>query len=56
MEVTHRQGHFNFTVEEPWAGCTETGFGQQCSIGLNREQAQQLLEWLSFHLTRAETT
>jgi hypothetical protein len=50
MEVTARDGHFNFTVEEPWAGCTESGFGQQCSVGLSAEQARQLRDWLTAHL------
>lgn len=50
LECTHRNGHFNFTVEEPWAGCTETGFGASTSIGLDRHQAMLLRDWLCFHL------
>lgn len=49
-EFTFRDGHLNVTVEEPWAGDTETGFGQSSSVGLTVEAASKLHEWLGLHL------
>ncbi|WP_157783484.1 hypothetical protein [Rhizorhabdus wittichii] len=51
IECTYRDGHFNITVDEPWAGDIETGFGQSTSIGLDRAQAELLRDWLSYHLS-----
>lgn len=50
IEVTERDGHFNITVDEPWAGCTETGFGQTTSVSLKRHQAELLHAWLGARL------
>ena len=51
-EFTFRDGHLNVTVEEPWAGDTETGFGQTSSVGLPIEAARKLHQWLGAHLER----
>lgn len=34
-------------IENPWAGDSESGFGQTCSILLTKEQVKKLTEWLS---------
>lgn len=46
LTVDERNGHFNVTVEEPWAGDTETGFGQETSVSLDAEQAKALADWI----------
>ena len=40
------EGKIAISVEEPWAGDTETGFGRSGSIRLTREQALTLALWL----------
>ena len=40
-------GGLDIEIEEPWAGCTETGFGATASITLSREQADALLKFLT---------
>jgi hypothetical protein len=44
--VRNRDGGFTITVEEPWAGDTETGFGRTCSITISNKMFRQLMEWL----------
>lgn len=34
------------TIEEPWAGDSETGFGRSCNVRLSREDALNLAAWL----------
>lgn len=34
------------TVEEPWAGDTETGFGRSCSIRFSKKSARDFANWL----------
>lgn len=41
------------TIEEPFAGDTETGFGRSCSIRLSLECAITLSEWLADAVTTA---
>lgn len=33
-------------IDEPWAGDSETGFGRECSIDIDKETAAQLIEFL----------
>jgi hypothetical protein len=47
MTVLSRDGSlFDFEIEEPWAGCTETGFGERCDLSLPREEAVALARWI----------
>jgi len=50
IEATYRDGHFSITVENPWAGDTETGFGYSCQIGMNVEEARAFRDWLTARL------
>ncbi len=33
-------------IDEPWAGSTETGFGQTCSLGLSLDEAEQFANYI----------
>ena len=46
LTATEREGHFNFTCNNPWAGDTESGFGAQANIALDAEQARELADWI----------
>lgn len=47
LSVLTRSGKlFDFEISEPWAGCTETGFGERTDISLPREQAILLAQWI----------
>ncbi len=35
-------------IDNPWAGSSETGFGQSCRISLTPETAKALGEWLLY--------
>jgi hypothetical protein len=50
LTVDERDGHFNFTTDEPWAGDSETGFGQSGSVSLTLSQALELWDWLGGRL------
>jgi hypothetical protein len=47
IEIVARNDGVTVTVEEPWAGDTETGFGRSCSIRLSPADAAELGEWLT---------
>lgn len=47
MTVSAYRTQVNFEIDEPWAGCTETGFGQKNNFDLNFEQAKQLRDFLN---------
>lgn len=34
------------SVDNPWAGSTETGFGYTCTISVSREQAAQMVRFI----------
>ena len=35
------------SVDNPWAGSSEAGFGETCSVRLDKDQVQQLAAWLT---------
>lgn len=39
-------GGFEFTLDEPWAGDSETGFGRKCTMSLPEDQAVSLARWI----------
>jgi hypothetical protein len=39
----------NISIDNPWAGDTETGFGYTTSIYVPRKHAKALAEWLLAH-------
>lgn len=47
LEARFWNDRFNFTIDNPWAGSTETGFGYSCHMGMTKAQAQVLHAWLS---------
>lgn len=51
IEVMVSTGHFDFTIENPWAGSSDTGFGHETHVGLTTDQARSLWEWLGSHLS-----
>lgn len=51
LEVTAYGDGFTISVDNPWAGDTESGFGASCSVRLNTENARELAEWLLVQCT-----
>lgn len=45
-----REGFFWLTVENPWAGDSERGFGAEATIRLDQEGARQLRDFLNQHI------
>lgn len=50
ISFDYRDGHLNISIENPWAGSSETGFGAICDIGLPIEAAMRLRDWLTSQL------
>jgi hypothetical protein len=46
IEVLAKDDGITVTVEEPWAGDTETGFGRHCQISLPHEAAKKVRDFL----------
>lgn len=46
LEARFWQGKFSISVENPWAGSTETGFGYTCNVDLTDDQARQLADFI----------
>ena len=46
LEATDFGGKINIQIDEPWAGSTETGFGQTTSITISYDEAEKLGRWL----------
>jgi len=48
LEVTLQQdGEFEFQIDCPWSGDSETGFGRTERIWINKEQAKELRNFLT---------
>jgi hypothetical protein len=45
--VATKGGGIFMKIDEPWAGDTETGFGKECEITLDRETAHALRDFLN---------
>jgi hypothetical protein len=43
-------GCLSFSIENPWAGDSASGFGASCDFSMTREQAARLRDWLSERL------
>lgn len=43
-------GGMTVSIEEPWAGDTETGFGRNCSIYLEPKTAREFALWILKHI------
>lgn len=46
IECTFHNDVVSISVNNPWAGSTETGFGATCYVSLTVEQAHELGRWL----------
>lgn len=46
LEIDERDGHFNFEIDNPWAGDTLTGIGETAHVQLNADQAKRLADWI----------
>ena len=55
LEIDALREGVRIQVENPWAGCTETGFGEQTSVTLPKEKIHDLVKWLLFHYPVEET-
>ena len=49
LEATAYGDAITVTIEEPWAGDTETGFGRSCSLRIGKNSARELANWLLAH-------
>lgn len=45
-------GEVYLTIDNPWAGDTETGFGRDASVSLDKEQAAELAVFLANFVKR----
>jgi hypothetical protein len=54
LEIVADDKGFRITVEEPWAGDTETGFGQSCSIRLTTDNALKLAKWIAVQVEKRQ--
>jgi hypothetical protein len=39
IEIYYRDEYVHISIDNPWSGCTETGFGETTSITLNKDRA-----------------
>jgi len=46
IQIVATGGGLRISIEEPWAGDTETGFGRSTGISLNHSHAKQILAFL----------
>lgn len=46
MEAVVHNGGVSITIENPWAGSTETGFGYSTSIRVDKPTARRFAKWL----------
>lgn len=47
MQIVTGKDRLQITIEEPWAGSTETGFGYTCHMDLTKEQAKELADFIN---------
>ena len=52
MEVLIRGKAYHFTINNPWAGDSESGFGAETSLYLPLEKVAELIAFLSAHVPR----
>jgi hypothetical protein len=43
----HGQEIAYVTIDNPWAGSTKNGFGQQCMVIISKDEARELIEYLA---------
>lgn len=46
--------HVTVTIDEPWSGCTETGFGSLCLWDLSVEQMRAVISHLQDAISEIE--
>lgn len=46
LEATYHNGTLNVSVDNPWAGSTETGFGATCYVDLSKDDMIKFGKWL----------
>ena len=51
VEFVSRDGRLWITLDHPWYGSSESGFGAELTDDLTPEQTKQLFEWLKDHQT-----
>lgn len=49
IQLVVRGRELSISVEEPWAGSTETGFGYHCSVNMDEVQAEKIRDFLLKH-------
>jgi len=46
LEAISLRDGITISIENPWAGSTDTGFGYTCSIRISPKQAEEFGRWL----------
>lgn len=46
LSILTGRDRVTFSIENPWAGDTETGFGYNCDITIYDDEAIRLRDWL----------
>jgi hypothetical protein len=54
FEATLYGSTITLEIDEPWAGSTETGFGQTCTMSISLDDARALAAWLIEAAVRGE--
>lgn len=49
LEAVKSNAGLTITIEEPWAGDTETGFGRSSSLRITNRQARNFADWILQH-------
>ena len=52
LEVQNHGGGFNFEIDNPWAGDSETGFGRTTHFRMTPDKALELASWLIAEVAR----
>lgn len=46
IQVVANSNNTSLSIEEPWAGSTDTGFGYTCTISLPKEKALEMAAFI----------
>jgi site-specific DNA-adenine methylase len=48
--IAHDDGSLHFAIDQPWAGDTETGFGQYSEFDMGSDESKKLIDFLKEHI------
>jgi len=50
IEISAYRGKIHFEIDNPWAGCTETGFGATTNFDCGKEAAIKIRDFINKYL------